>query len=122
MNVLVGVGAADPIEDLLPRAVDRAREAGDELTVAVMAAPDGGDDLEAAERRVRTVLDEAGFEAEVQVLTGHSGSELVEFVESGPFDRLAICGGERSPLGKIQIGSTTEFVLLNAGMTVTLLR
>jgi nucleotide-binding universal stress UspA family protein len=122
MHVLVGVGAADPIEELLPKAVASAREAGDELTVAVMPAPDGGGDLEAAERRARTVLDEESFEAELRVLSGHPGSELVEFVESGPFDRLAICGGKRSPLGKIQTGNTTEFVLLNAGTTVTLLR
>lgn len=122
MHVLVGVGAADPIEALLPEAVERAREAGDRLTVAVVAAPDGGGDLEAAERRARAVLEEESFEAEVRVLSGHPGSELVELAESGPFDRLTIGGGERSPLGKIQIGSTTEFVLLNAGTTVTLLR
>jgi len=122
MNVLVGVSPASSIETLLPQAVGRAREAGDDLTVAVAEDADDGGDLEDAERRVREVLDGMDVNAEVHTLPGDAGSELVEYAESNGFDRLAIGGGQRSPLGKILLGDTAEFVLLNAGMTVTLLR
>jgi nucleotide-binding universal stress UspA family protein len=47
---------------------------------------------------------------------------LVELAETEGFDRIAIPGGERSPLGKIQLDSVAEFVLLNATTTVTLIR
>jgi len=38
------------------------------------------------------------------------------------FDRIVLGSGERSPLGKIQLGSVAEFVLLNAQTSVTLVR
>lgn len=122
MNVLLGISGTDDVESLVPQAVERARQAGDDLTVAVLGAPDGGTDLGKTERRVRDALAERGFDAEVRVLEGHPGSQLVELADTEGFDRLVIGGGHRSPLGKIQLGSTVEFVLLNARVTVTLLR
>lgn len=122
MNVLLGISGTDDVESLVSQAVERAREAGDDLTVAVVEADDAGSDAEEAENRARSALADAGFDAEVRVLDGHPGSRLVEFADSDGFDRLVIGGGTRSPLGKIQLGSTAEFVLLNARVTVTLLR
>ena len=42
--------------------------------------------------------------------------------ERDGFDRIVLGGGERSTLGKIQLGSIVEFVLLNAQTPVTLVR
>ena len=49
-------------------------------------------------------------------------SDLLELADDGGYDRIVLPGGRRSPLGKIQLGSTLEFVLLNAQTTVTLVR
>jgi len=49
-------------------------------------------------------------------------SALVNYAEQGEFDQLVIGGGTLSPMGKIQLGPITEFVLLNAPTTVKLVR
>ncbi len=51
-----------------------------------------------------------------------SGSSLVDYAEQGEYDQLVIGGGTLSPMGKIQLGPITEFVLLNAPTTVKLVR
>jgi len=56
------------------------------------------------------------------VVSGHPGSRLVELAEREGADRIVLGGGETSPLGKVQLGSVAEFVLLNAKTTVTLVR
>lgn len=122
MNVLLGISGTADVESLVPQAVERAREAGDDLTVAVVEAPDAETDTGRTARRVRDALAETGVDAEVRIVEGHPGSGLVELADDEGFDRLVIGGGTRSPLGKIQLDSTAEFVLLNARVTVTLLR
>lgn len=122
MKVLLGVSGVDQIEEVVDQAVSRAREAGDEITVAVLDDTDSDAPLAAVEETVEDALAVAGFEAEVLVRDGHPGSELVELADGGGYDRLVISGGKRSPLGKIQLGNMAEFVLLNASTTVTLLR
>jgi len=47
---------------------------------------------------------------------------LVEVAEREGFDRIVLGGGETSPLGKVKLGSIAEFVILNAGVSVTLIR
>lgn len=119
MHLLVGVdGSADSL-DALSTTVDRARETGDDLTVALLVDADDAAavDLDA---RVDDALD--GFEATTEELSGHPASALVERADAGPFDRLVIAGGTRSPLGKIEFDEFTEFVLLNATTTLTLVR
>lgn len=122
MRLLLGVGGSGDSLAALERTVARAREADDDLTVAVLENPDAEPDPSAVEARVREVLAETGFEAPVRRLEGHPGSRLVEVAESEGFDRIVLGGGETSPLGKVQIGSVAEFVLLNANVSVTLVR
>jgi nucleotide-binding universal stress UspA family protein len=38
------------------------------------------------------------------------------------FDRVVLGGGETSPLGKVTLGEIAEFVVLNANVSVTLVR
>ncbi|MFB6138906.1 MAG: universal stress protein [Halosimplex sp.] len=121
MNVLLGMGGSPDGFDALAETLARAREAGDDLTVAVL---DTSEDYDAdeVEAEVRERVAEADVEAEVTRLPGHPGSQLSQFAEREGFDRIVIGGGQRSPMGKIELGEVAEFVLLNADTTVTLVR
>lgn len=122
MKVLLGIGGSEDSFRALERTVERAAEAGDDLTVAVVENPDSGMAVEAVRERVEGFLRESAVEAEVLVLEGHAGSRLVEVAERGGFDRLVLGGGETSPLGKVTLGGIAEFVILNATTSVTLVR
>ncbi len=120
MRILVGIDQSDRVAPVLSGACQRLSD-GDSITVAVVAPTDEAsmDELEMA---VSDYVDANELGATVTTLSGHPGSELVELAERKGFDRLVIDGGRRSPLGKIQLAALTEFVLLNATMTVTLIR
>jgi nucleotide-binding universal stress UspA family protein len=120
MRVLVAVDGRDHAMSALDRTIRRAREAGDEVTVGAYTAE--GHSLEEVEQRVRDRLDAQSFDASIELIDTQPGSGLVELAEEGSFDQIVLPGGHRSPLGKIQLDSTTEFVLLNARTTVTLIR
>jgi nucleotide-binding universal stress UspA family protein len=122
MRVLLGIGGSEDSFRALEKAVERAKEAGDELTIAIVENPDSAPAPEEVEARVDEELAVADFEAEVRTLAGHPGSQLLELAEREGFDRIVLGGGETSPLGKVQLGSISEFVLLNARTTVTLIR
>ena len=122
MKVLLGLGGTDDSMTALERTVDRAIEAGDDLTVGIVDNPAAELSREEVETRVREVLDAAELDAEVRHLDGDPGSALVHLSEEEGFDEIAIAGGETSPMGKIRIGSIAEFVLLNSHVTVSLIR
>ena len=122
MELLLGVGAGDDAGAALEAVVSRAREAGDDLTVAVYAEDVADGDVTAVEKRLRGHLDDLGFEARVERIEGDPGSQLVELADTGDYDRLVIPGGTRSPMGKVRLSDAAEFVLLNARSSVTLLR
>ncbi|WP_254831695.1 universal stress protein [Haloglomus salinum] len=122
MKVLLGVGGSDDSLRALERAVERAREASDELTVAVLDNPESAAAVDDVEERVRDTLAAADVDAAVRRLEGDPGSRLVDVAEREGFDRIVLGGGETSPLGKIQLGSIAEFVVLNASVSVTLVR
>ncbi len=120
MNVLLGVDGSERAFSAFEQTIARVRETGDELTVAVV-----GSEVEnpaEVERRVRKMLDEEEVTATVRRVEGHPGGGLVEIADSEGFDRLVVGGGERTPMGKIRLDSTIEFVLLNAETSVTLAR
>lgn len=123
MNVLLGVGGSDLSYRALDETLTRTAETGDDLTVAVYENEDADDDGEAVARRVRERVEESGVEVTIRRIEGSSpGSDLVNIAESEGFDRIVLGGGNRSPLGKIQLGSIVEFVLLNAQTPITLIR
>lgn len=122
MNVLLGIGGSEHGWDALTETLERAEQAGDDLTIAIYeddAAELSADEIET---RVREELTESGVEAELRRIEGHPGGGLVEVAEGENFDRLVIAGGSRSTLGKIQLGSVAEFVVLNSETPVTLIR
>jgi nucleotide-binding universal stress UspA family protein len=120
MRIIVGVDGSEHAMHALERTIERARAAGDELTVAAYASDEGA--LERVVTETREFLETVGFDGELERITGEPGSRIVERAESGEYDRIVLPGGSRSPLGKIQIDSTIEFVLLNTNTTVTLVR
>lgn len=122
MKVLLGIGGTDDSIEALYRTVERAVRTGDDLTVAVVDDPAADTTRDHVERVVRDALAEVGLEAEVRRVEGDPGARLVEIAERESFDSICLGGGERSPMGKIRIGSLQEFVLLNAHTTVSLVR
>ncbi len=121
VKLLLGVGGRAESGRALERTVARTRETSDDLTVAVF---DDGDaaSLDDVESRVRDALASHGVTAEVRRVERDAGSGLVELAERGGFDRIVLGGGERSPMGKVQVGAVAQYVVVNAPVTVTLVR
>ncbi len=122
MKVLLGIGGTDDSYRALETTIERATEAADDLTVAVLDNPESDPDPDDVARKAETRLAEASLDADVVRLEGDPGSQLVEVAERDGFDRIVLGGGERSPMGKLTIGHVAEFVILNATRTVTLVR
>lgn len=122
MRVLLGIGGTPECWSALEETLARTAEAGDDLTVAVYEADLADGTAAEIERRVRERLEEAPVVAEVRRVSGHPGGALVEIADGEDFDRLVVAGGSRSTLGKIQLSSVAEFVVLNAETPVTLIR
>jgi len=122
MRVLLGVGGTDDSVRALERTVDRARETGDDLVVAVLDNPGSDRAVDEVLRVVRTALADAGVAADVRRLSGDAGPRLVELAARGGYDQIVLGGGQRSPMGKLTVGPIAEYVLLNGDATVTLVR
>lgn len=122
MKVLLGIGGSDDAFRALDRTVERVGRTGDELTVAILENPDTSVDPDDIENRVATRLTEADLDATVRYLEGDPGPALVTVAETEGFDEIVLGGGQESPLGKINVGHIAEYVVLNATVTVTLVR
>lgn len=122
MRVLLGIGGTDDSLTALEATIDRAERAGDELTVAVLDNPDSGLTPQQVERKAREQLAAADLDATVRRVEGDPGSQLVEIAELEEFDQITLGGGETSPMGKITVGPIAEFVVLNAPVSVRLVR
>jgi len=122
MRVLLGLAGGEESMRALERTAERAAEAGDALTVAVIEKDEMERSQDAVAADAREVAADYGLDVDVRVLSGHPGSSLVDLAEREGFDELAIGGGTESPMGKIRLGPVTEFVLLNATMSVRLVR
>lgn len=120
MRVLVGIDDSDRGLAALDAAVERGREAGDEITVAVYAATD--ESLAETVAAVRDRIETMGLDAPIEQIESEPGSSLVELAERDEYDQIVLSGGHRSPLGKIKLDTVHEFILLNARTTVKLVR
>ncbi len=120
MKVLLGFGGSQASVDALERTVDRAVAAGDELTVALAETEGASHDELAAQ--VSQAVDETELSVELREIDGEPASALIEIAESEGFDELVLGGNTTSPMGKITLNQTAEFVLLNSHVTVTLVR
>jgi nucleotide-binding universal stress UspA family protein len=122
MKVLLGIGGSGDSIRALEQVVERTQEVDDDLTIAIVDNRRSDRSREEVEERVQEVLAEAGLSAPIRHLEGDPGSELVDLAEREGFDEIALGGGQTSPMGKINVGSIAEFVLLNAYTSVRLVR
>ncbi len=122
MRVLVGIEGSEESSTVLRNAIERALEADDELTVAIFAKHERDQDIDHIEATVRDELTAAGIDAAIHRIEGDPASSLVAMAEREGFDQLVIGGGRDTPLGKRYLGSISEYVLLNADVTVRLER
>lgn len=130
MKVLLGIGGSDDSLQALRGVVARAETAGDDLTVAIVENPRAETTPTDIETRVRSVVsdsalsiaDESGDGVVIKHISGEPGPRLVELAEREDFDQLVLGGGKRSPMGKIAVGQIAEYVLVNARVTVKLIR
>ncbi len=122
MKVLLGLAGGDESVTALKRTIERTAETGDDLTVAIIEKPEADRSQDEMYRQTEQLLSGAEIDATIERLEGDPGSALVEYAEEGSFDQLSIGGGTLSPMGKIQLGPITEFVLLNSPITVKLIR
>lgn len=122
MKVLLGIGGSTDSLTALDETVERARDAGDELTVAVVDDPDAEPTPSELIDRARARIERAGIDATVRRVEGDAGGRLVEIADREGFDQIVLGGGQTSPMGKVSLGSIAEFVLLNATVSVKLVR
>lgn len=119
MRVLLGIEDTDHGVNALESTVQRATQAGDELTVAVYATDDSIDETESA---VRDRIETLDADCSVERIESDPGGRLVELAEREGYDQIVLSGGQRSPLGKITLDDIHEFVLLNSRTTVKFVR
>lgn len=122
MNVLVAISGTEGSYAALERTVERATATGDHVTAAIVDADHADESREEREERVEAVLSAVDIDAEIRHVEGDPGSQLVDIAETEGFDEIVLGGGTTSPMGKIKIDQTAEFVLLNSHTTVTLVR
>ncbi|MDZ7688224.1 MAG: universal stress protein [Halobacteriales archaeon] len=122
MKTVLGIGGTDDSLRALEETLNRAAETGDELVVAVVENPDSPHEAEDVAQHVEEEVAAHEADAEVVRLEGHPGSVLVEYAEGEGFDEIVLGGGEKSAMGKIQMGHIAEFVLLNSHVSVKLVR
>lgn len=122
MKVLLGIDGSEDSLRALPRMIDRAAEAGDDLTIAILGHAGNDRNPDELYRRVSENLTDSPIDAPIRRVSGDPGSRLVDIAEAEEFDAIALGGGHRSPMGKITLGGVTEFVILNATVSVLLLR
>jgi nucleotide-binding universal stress UspA family protein len=122
MKVLLGVGGSEDSLRALDATIARAVGAGDDLVVAVVDNPEASLSADELLGRARDRVATTDLDAEIRRITGDPGSRLVDIAESEGFDQIVLGGGQSSPMGKIQVGSIAEFVVLNARVTVKLVR
>ena len=87
MKILLGMGGRDDGFEALEATLERAREAGDNLTVAVLETS-SEDDVDAVAAAVRERIAESGVDATVRTVRGHPGSELASIAEDDLYAHL----------------------------------
>jgi hypothetical protein len=126
MNVLV-VLEPDPDsvseQSLAPLdwAMERARRATDRVVV-VLVGHVFGPATDALELRAQARLRSWEGLSHLRRAQGQPDRAVLRVLGHEPFDELVLEGGRRTPAGKIQPGTLVERLLLDAPITITLVR
>ncbi|MFB6153838.1 MAG: universal stress protein [Halodesulfurarchaeum sp.] len=70
-------------------------------------------------RRATALLDEAGLSYEQRRLSSPPPDGILDLVESEDIDEVVMAGRKRSPVMKAVLGDTTQTVILNSKIPVT---
>jgi len=121
--VVLEPGEASVEDALAPLhwSLERRAGGGVELTVVLVGHTDGPE-AGSAEATARKLLRGAGRPEEVTRLPGSPDREVLRFLGRETFDEVVVSGGARTPAGKIRPSRLAERLLVNAPVTITLVR
>lgn len=122
MEILLGIGGSEDEFVALSKLLSGESIQWDVLTIAILKSEHTTPSTRAIEERVTEMLETTDRSVTIKQLPGDPGSQLIELAETEGYDAIAIGGGERSPLGKLTLNQTAEFVVLNSTITVMLVR
>jgi nucleotide-binding universal stress UspA family protein len=126
MKILVGYDGTSSAKEALNLAKTHAKAFG--ATVNVVTSMEKGteaqrEQIEQSERGLewaKSLFDENEIACETHLLIRGmtSGEDLVEFAEENKIDEIIVGVKRRSKVGKLLMGSTAQYVILNASCPV----
>jgi nucleotide-binding universal stress UspA family protein len=127
MKILVGYDGTNAAKAAVEVAKTFALDLGAEIIVitsiksAIEAKPEGIAEAESALDHTKSVLEEAGVACQTNLLIqGLSpGESLVTYAKHSRCDHIVIGVQRRSRVSKLVMGSTVQYVILNAHCPVT---
>lgn len=125
MKILVVLEPGEPsVEDPaspLRWALARCGDSDVEIRVVLVGHIDGPESR-SMEADARQRLRAANQDVEVLHLGGQPEREILRFLGRETFDAMVLAGGTRTPAGKIRPGRLAEQLVLDAPVTLTLVR
>jgi nucleotide-binding universal stress UspA family protein len=122
MKILIGYDGSNSAKEALNLAKFHAQSFG--ATVDVVTSMEKGtenqrEEIEQAERGLqwaKSLFDENGITCSTHLLIRglNPGEDIVEFAEENNIDEILVGVKRRSKVGKLLMGSTAQYVILNA--------
>jgi nucleotide-binding universal stress UspA family protein len=126
MKILIGYDGTGAAKEALNLAKIHAETFGatvDVVTSMEKGTEDQREDIEQAERGLewaKSLFDENNIECNIHLLIRGMapGEDLVEFAKENDADEIIVGVKRRSKVGKLLMGSTAQYVILQAGCPV----
>ena len=130
MKILVGYDGSNSAKDALNLAISHAKALG--ASVAVVTSMQKGTesdqkDIEQAERGLeyaKELFEEDNIECNTHLLIRglSAGEDLAEFAKENAVDEIIVGVKRRSKVGKLLLGSTAQYVILQADCPVVTIK
>jgi len=131
MNILVGYDGSNAAKDAFKLAQKHAKANGSKIEIVKSVSrylPLDYNKIQVAEedleREIRNQLngDITNIETHLLVSSNSTGQNLVQIAELKKFDEIIIGVRKRSKVGKLLLGSTAQYVILNASCPVVTIK
>ena len=131
MNILVGYDGSNAAKDALKLAKNHAKAFGAKIRVVKSVTRHQPLDFsliqvaeENPEREIRDQFngDITNYETHLLVSSSSTGQNLVRIAELEKIDEIIIGARKRSKVGKLLLGSTAQYVILNATCPVVTIK